>query len=195
MFVKAPLLESVASDNRDMTPPPKPTSEMPTAAMDADVTQQEELQYFANYWPSGAASQASTADAAPPQVDIDDRATKSARTQEHHGKRATGLQKGKGHAQGHQRGGRGQGWKRDHQWSSWGNNHKSHDVDSMTKEIDRLRDSLFQLQRLALRQEDFISCIRAELSWVVFLRLASIVTPLLSHRDLGGTRRPETQCH
>ncbi|OLQ02841.1 hypothetical protein AK812_SmicGene14271 [Symbiodinium microadriaticum] len=162
------------------------------APMEQDPTEIDEMNYFANYWPSSASLQSTEA---PPEAE--DRASKQARHDMVQDKgKGNPASKGKGQQQGQQRraGGNGNqghgnggnsGWKR--QWPSWGKHSQqdsySMDMEQMAQEIHRLRDNVYQLQRLALRQEDFISCIRAELSWVVFLRLdmkANIVQPLFA---------------
>ena len=70
-------------------------------------------------------------------------------------------------------------------WSGWGTENteeqggsKDKTIKALREEIDRLKDHVFALQRMALRQEDFSSCIKADLAWVMFMKLdmkASVV--------------------
>ncbi|CAE7211370.1 unnamed protein product, partial [Symbiodinium necroappetens] len=69
------------------------------------------------------------------------------------------------------------------QWSSWGNPKRqtSDREKSLEEEIATLKECIFSMQKLALRHEDFLCCLRAEVSWVMFLRVdmrASVVKPL-----------------
>ena len=104
---------------------------------------------------------------------------------------------GKGYAQADSRAGNG-GKRRDRdsrqqsggQWSkhTWGNwrDQRQGVTDreqSLEEEIARLKECIFSMQKLALRHEDFLCCLRAETSWVMFLRVdmkAGAVPPLYS---------------
>ncbi|CAE7366457.1 unnamed protein product [Symbiodinium sp. CCMP2592] len=71
-------------------------------------------------------------------------------------------------------------WKRGREPAGWHTNEAAanKDRDEMELEIKELRDHIFQLQRLALRQEDLIAAIRPEMIFVIFARIdvgASIV--------------------
>ncbi|CAE6920896.1 unnamed protein product [Symbiodinium sp. CCMP2592] len=69
------------------------------------------------------------------------------------------------------------------EWDKWAS--KSTKEMSLAEEVKHLRQCLFALQRMVLRAEDFMSCIRAELSWVMFLRLdmkATVVPALFQQQ-------------
>ena len=81
-------------------------------------------------------------------------------------------------------------------WSAWDSAKESDQ--SLEEEVKFLRDCVYALQRMVLHTEDFMSCLRSELSWAMFFRLdmkATVVPALFEMqqhwRDLKA-QSPET---
>ncbi|CAE7605829.1 unnamed protein product [Symbiodinium sp. CCMP2456] len=153
-------------------------------------------EFFDGYWPAVKAAMGGEAStAAPPSLAEDeddeahdgDRAPKQAKTTDSkgppgkgRGQQQQGKHRGRDDAQGNGSGSGHGGWG-DNDWTSWqegrswggnGNgNGNGGQIKGLKAEIKQLRESVFALQRLTLRHEDFGNCLKAELSWVMFLRL------------------------
>ena len=142
-----------------------------------------EKNFFDTYWP-GATLPSTAATSLAGDQDMDDRVPKQARTAE-----AKGQPGGKGHTSAGKRrerddgSGGGQSWGRggwgQRKWDVWADESlEKTSTKELKEEIQRLKDSVFSLQRMVLRQEDFSSCIKQELAWVMFMKLdmrASVV--------------------
>ena len=159
-------------------------------------TEQEELPshveqgFFDKYWPSvraASADQASTAASMFDESDKEDadasRVAKLAKTGTekggHPGKGPGLRQQGYGQRQSagsYKRRDRDpahkhQSWDYD-EWSGWDTgNAGSSQTKVLKEEIRQLKESVFALQKAVLRHEDFGNCLKAELTWVMFLRL------------------------
>ena len=156
-------------------------------AEDSERTEKQECNFFDQYWPGSAMSTGipSTAPSLDLEAEIaaEDRAAKQAKTDEQKGGRGgkgwTSNYSGKRRDREQQQS-RGWGSK----WNNWDEEapeamgKKDKDVKALQDEVAKLKDSIFALQRMALRQEDFSNCIKSEIAWVMFIKLdmkASIV--------------------
>ncbi|CAE7208391.1 unnamed protein product [Symbiodinium sp. CCMP2456] len=135
-----------------------------------DKTTQAEGGFFDQYWPSVQAAQAAGARQMEEDEDVAkadaDRAAKQPRFGEPKGNP-----------------GKGSGSWEETEWPEWGNDFsdKWGSDSKESKEAKEIKEGIFSLQKMTLRHEDFGNCIKAELCWVMFLRLdmrASIVPSL-----------------
>ena len=174
------------------------SSLLPLMAM-ADTAHAEEqmealeVDFFDKYWPGAALSMGGDSTVAPsedlsPEAAAATRAAKQAKTNEQKGAGARGGKgwgpQPMGKRRDRDQGYGSRGWDT-RSWSGWGTENteeqggsKDKTIKALRKEIDRLKDHVFALQRMALRQEDFSSCIKADLAWVMFMKLdmkASVV--------------------
>ncbi|CAE7413734.1 unnamed protein product, partial [Symbiodinium microadriaticum] len=157
--------------------------------------------FFDKYWPSVQAAQSGQAHQMEEDKSDDTnredaaRAAKSARFAETKGTPGKGSGSGRqGEWQGARSGfgknrakdsanwnsGSRGSWE-DPDWNQWGNNLNDSEIKALRKEVKKLKEEMFALQKMTLRHEDFGNCIKSELSWVMFLRLdmkASIVPSL-----------------
>ena len=157
--------------------------------------------FFDQYWPSVQAAKAdqgqrmdednpddaNTADAARAAKSARVGATKGTpgkgsgpeRQNERQGQKS-GWGKNRGQDTGRWGGGRSS-WE-DPDWNQWGNDlNETSEIKALRKEVKKLKEEMFALQKMTLRHEDFGNCIKSELSWVMFLRLdmkASVVPSL-----------------
>ena len=63
-------------------------------------------------------------------------------------------------------------------WQQWDQEKQTQNREALREEIRQLKESMFQLQRLALRHEDYLGGFRPETSYAVFMRMgvhASVV--------------------
>ena len=62
-------------------------------------------------------------------------------------------------------------------WETWGQGHNSADqkgsLASLREELRQLEESVFHMQKLALRHEDYLCAFRPETSYAIFMRLES----------------------
>ncbi|CAE7308157.1 unnamed protein product [Symbiodinium microadriaticum] len=151
------------------------------------ATEALEQGFFDHYWPavSGRGPAPSQQSTAPPSETADgghdDRQKKAPRHD---------WGKGQGYGQGYGRRGGGKRqaaettqWRRsaDQEWDPWASTDKS--KKDLEKEVKQLRDDLFSMQKLLLRHEDFLAGLRAELTWVMFMKLdmkATVVPALFA---------------
>ena len=162
--------------------------------MEQDVDALEQT-LFKEYFPAG--TEPSTA--APSEVNTEggDRGNPVART----GGGAKGPPRGKGQAQ-----------KDDDAWAAWGRakrgwaqwdqeKEQGSSAEELRKvrkelneEIKQLKESLFQVQRLSLRHEDYLGAIRPETSYAIFMRMgvaASIVPAIFQAQQGWRTQKEE----
>ena len=168
--------------------------------LEASNTQREGL-FFDQYWPAVKAAQTelSTGPSSAMEAEDEERDEEKARAAKQH---KTGADKGNpGKGRGQQSTGSGgygknrgrdqryqQRWKSDdwHDWQADEAPTASPNVKQMQREIKQLKESVFALQKMALRHEDSGNCLKAELSWVMFLRLdmrATVVPALYKMQE------------
>eukprot|EP00439_Symbiodinium_sp_Y106_P047613 s3033_g6.t1 len=77
-------------------------------------------------------------------------------------------------------------------WETWGQGHNSADqkgsLASLREELRQLEESVFHMQKLALRHEDYLCAFRPETSYAIFMRLESQPLSLA-----GFSSQPSTQ--
>ncbi|CAE7854043.1 unnamed protein product, partial [Symbiodinium necroappetens] len=140
---------------------------------DKEMEPRMEAHFFDKYWPSVQAAQSDQVRQVEAEEDADAnkaaeaRAAKSARFGPNKGTPGKGSSYGQ---------------SKDPDWNSWGNDLQDNsEIKTLRKEVKKLKEEMFALQKMALRHEDFGNCIKSELSWVMFLRLdmkASVVPSL-----------------
>lgn len=173
--------------------PPRPTSDPLAMAepehvrgdMDEDKASQIEESMFRQYFPAGVNMDALST-APPSTADTEGEAGRDPKAA-----KLSAGQKGQQRGKGQQ--------KEDDPWSNWGRSKRAYQEGwgqsdawagsssdgqnrgKLLAEIKELRASMFQLQRLALRHEDYLGALRPETSFALFLRMgvpASIVPAL-----------------
>ncbi|CAE7194608.1 unnamed protein product [Symbiodinium sp. CCMP2592] len=79
-------------------------------------------------------------------------------------------------------------------WEAWGKQGQQRSKEELQEELDQLKDSVFQLQKLTLRHEDYLGGIRPETSFVIFMRMgipASIVPSLFQAQKAWREQKEE----
>ncbi|CAE7246799.1 unnamed protein product [Symbiodinium sp. CCMP2592] len=142
--------------------------------MDEGDVEKMENELFMNYWPAGA-EQVSTA--APSEAATDDqgRDTKAAKLGT--GQKANNVARARW---GRTKRAFGNAWDSSGAWDRSGNGDNKINA-ALKEEIKELKNSIFQIQRLALRHEDFLGALRPETTYVLFCRIgvpASVVPSL-----------------
>ena len=161
----------------------------PPVAPDEEMKNTEALEqgFFDHYWPavSGRAPESGQTSTAPPSEEADG-------GHDDRQKKAPKYDWGKGQGYGQSSGRRGGGkrqaaeastWRRsaDQEWDPWASATKS--KKDLENEVKQLRADLFSMQKLLLRHEDFLAGLRAELNWVMFMKLemrATVVPALFT---------------
>ena len=157
-----------------------------------------ENNFFDRYWPGtgdGNSTAASLADLEDPNVEDagKHRASKTARLQESKGERGKGNAAygsyGKRREREYSTG--SQAWRRQQTaWDEWTEEaSSSKSVKALQEEIKIMQDKVFALQKMALRHEDFSTCLKSELSWVMFMKVdmrASVVPCLYQMQRSRG---------
>ena len=156
--------------------------------------EKQEQGFFDQYWPAvGALSGAATT--APPTTgqedDANNRASKAPKN--NWGGKGGREQRGSG-------GSRGQQKRRDREKDNWGNDWgswtgKVNNESALEAEVEKLRECIIAMQRMILRQEDFTACLRAEISWVMFMRLdmrATVVPALFAMQQKWREMKAQT---
>lgn len=168
--------------------------------LDTPMPEAKENSFFDKYWPALADVQDLGGEntTAPPSSQDDEasvndehRAAKQARKTVNPEKAGQGKGSGQETSRGNggpkrrdrdHHGQSNRSWGRS-KWDNWGSSGQSETSreKALEEEISSLKQCVFAMQKLALRHEDFLCCLRAEVSWVLFLRVdmrASIVPPL-----------------
>ena len=170
----------------------QPASSSSLSSMAMEIGQEAEIErlennFFDRYWPGtgdGNSTAASLADLEDPNVEDagKHRASKTARLQESKGERGKGNAAygsyGKRREREYSTG--SQAWRRQQTaWDEWTEEaSSSKSVKALQEEIKIMQDKVFSLQKMALRHEDFSTCLKSELSWVMFMKVdmrASVV--------------------
>ncbi|CAE7852282.1 unnamed protein product, partial [Symbiodinium necroappetens] len=181
------VLQGCNFELKETSDPYAHTSTAPSA-MEEDAVSKFEDDMFKFYFPAGIEA-ASTAPSSESRI---------GEGREHKAAKIGAGQKGQNRGKGSQ--------KEDDPWAGWGRSKRSfgdswqqsswegHDSQDrrsradLMEEIKELKSSMFQLQRLALRHEDYLGALRPETSYAIFCRIgvpASIERTQDSMKKLG----------